>query len=214
MKQANTLKQQQKQKQQSSSDTPNSISFAINVHQPPAPPPPPPPPKKTTQKSSSAIVGRDPRGRKKKKADDSLPKHPMSGFLHFAQEMRPIMKRRFPDARLVEISKQIALQWRAMSTDELQPWRDIANLDKARYAREMKDRIQQQQQQQQDDAQSFVSSDSSDTFSSSGFSDSNKKRKFSSVSSTTTAISQPLEELDSDTIATVAQMVNPMNSND
>ncbi|OAD07184.1 hypothetical protein MUCCIDRAFT_125724, partial [Mucor lusitanicus CBS 277.49] len=79
---------------------------------------------------------RDPRGRKKKKADDTLPKHPMSAYLHFAKEMRPIMKKRFPTARLVEISKEIGNEWRAMAQIDLQKWMDMANLDKARYAKE------------------------------------------------------------------------------
>lgn len=157
MEEASALKQQQKQKQQQQTDTPN-VSFTVNVHRP-IPPPPLPPAKKSTPMTTTkskpspskplSTVGRDPRGRKKKKADDSLPKHPMSAYLHFAKEMRPIMKKRFPDARLVEISKQIGAQWRAMSSDELQPWIELANEDKARYAQQMKDRIQQQQQQQQ-----------------------------------------------------------------
>lgn len=186
---------------------------------------------------SASIVGRDPRGRKKKKADDTLPKHPMSAYLHFAKEMRPIMKKRFPDARLVEISKEIGNEWRAMAQIDLQKWMDMANVDKARYAKEMKERYiqsQQQQQQQQenitvnDDAQSFRSSSiSSETSSSaSGLLPTTtvtaRKRKFSSISSTSTISTSNnsttnnavIDDLDSDIIATVAQMVNAnANSN-
>lgn len=178
---------------------------------------------------STSIVGRDPRGRKKKKADDTLPKHPMSAYLHFAKEMRPIMKKRFPDARLVEISKEIGNEWRAMAQIDLQKWLDMANVDKARYAKEMKERyIQSQQQQQQenitvnDDAQSFSSSSiSSETSSTaSGLlsitTATARKRKFSSISSTSTISTSnnsttnnaAIDDLDSDIIATVAQMVN------
>ncbi|KAG0952517.1 hypothetical protein G6F57_002975 [Rhizopus arrhizus] len=84
----------------------------------------------------------DPRGRKKKKSSDtSLPKHPMSAYLHFAKTMRPIIKKNSPNSKLVEISQQIGLKWRSMTENEMRPWIEMANEDKARYAREMKDRI-------------------------------------------------------------------------
>jgi hypothetical protein len=165
MKQADSLKQQSKQNKKQD----------IPIQQKP------PVKKKSPQPSD----GKDPRGRKKKRADESLPKHPMSGYLHFAKKMRPIMKREKPEARLVDISREIGLRWRSMTPQEMQPWIDVSNEDKARYAKEMKDRIQE-------DAQSFSSHSSSST----------SKRKFSSSSVV-------LEELDSETIATVAQMVNP-----
>lgn len=163
MKKADSLKQQSKQTKKQ--DTPK-----------------PPPKKKSPQPSE----GKDPRGRKKKRADESLPKHPMSGYLHFAKKMRPIMKREKPEARLVDISREIGLRWRSMTPQEMQPWIDMSNQDKARYAQEMKDRIQE-------DAQSFSSHSSTSS-----------NRKFSSNTSAVV-----LEELDSETIATVAQMVNP-----
>lgn len=158
--------------------------------------------KKTPTKLIPTITtGRDPRGRKKKKLDASLPKHPMSGYLHFAKEMRPIMKKKCPDARLVEISKQIGSQWRGMSEKELQPWQDIANKDKQRYAREMRDRIVNQKIDE--DISSVSSTCSSVNF--------QYKRKFSASSSTTSVTNN--DTLDSHTIAAVAQMVNRNNSN-
>ncbi|KAI8983604.1 high mobility group box domain-containing protein, partial [Pilobolus umbonatus] len=93
--------------------------------------------KKLQQKSSSGYQGAK-KIQKKKEADDSLPKHPMSAYLHFAKEMRPVMKKKYPQARLVEISKLIGSEWRSMESNALQMWVDVANQDKARYAREMK----------------------------------------------------------------------------
>ncbi|GAA5807749.1 hypothetical protein MFLAVUS_001126 [Mucor flavus] len=152
-------------------------------------------------------MGRDPRGRKKKKLDSSLPKHPMSGYLHFAKKMRPVMKERYPDARLVEISKQIGAQWRSMSEEELRPWQELANRDKERYAREMKDRLIQQKMEE--DA-TFIPSPSSTCSNSSSYIDySNKKRKISVSSNTTINSTTNNDMLDSHTIAAVAQMVNP-----
>ncbi|GAN03613.1 hypothetical protein MAM1_0044d03068 [Mucor ambiguus] len=236
MKQAGHMKKQQQQQQQ--------INHQTKPISPPLPQPPPSPQVSTATSSTATtrkkqansnkrkpanIVGRDPRGRKKKKPDDTLPKHPMSAYLHFAKEMRPIMKKRFPTARLVEISKEIGNEWRAMAQIDLQKWMDMANLDKARYAKEMKERIIHGQQQQEsvivnDDVQSLNSGRSSIS-SSSGVSSyennsplSTKKRKFSSISSNSTLNStnnasvtaaSVLDDLDSDIIATVAQMVNP-----
>lgn len=177
MKQAG-LKQQQK---------------SIHVIKPTVPKPP------MKRKPNSPTEGRDPRGRKKKKADDTLPKHPMSGYLHFAKEMRPVMKKKYPDARLVEISKHIGVQWRSMSEIELKPWIDIANRDKERYAREMKDRLLNQPVE--DDDQSFSSSSTSSTLHTTSLQQYNDNSKL--VDATL------IEELDSHTIATVAQMVNP-----
>lgn len=177
MKQADSLKQQSKQNKKPTTNKPPLL-----------------PKKKSLSPQTIVEGGKDPRGRKKKRADESLPKHPMSGYLHFAKKMRPIMKHEKPDARLVDISKEIGLRWRSLTPQEMQPWIDMSNQDKARYAQEMKDRIQK------------------DALSSSA------KRKFSSISSSSTTSSSSsnaaaaavvLEELDSETIATVAQMVNP-----
>lgn len=97
--------------------------------------------KKFYKKSSLNSEGiPDPRGRKKK-ANDTLPKHPMSAYLHFAKEMRPIIKESFPDATLIDVSKQIGSKWRSMTQSELCPWIELANQDKARYANELKHRI-------------------------------------------------------------------------
>ncbi|KAI9478051.1 MAG: high mobility group box domain-containing protein [Benjaminiella poitrasii] len=126
------------------------------------------------------VGGRDPRGRKKRIHDSSLPKHPMSGYLHFAKEMRPSLKQEFPDAGLVEISREIGVRWRSLSAEARQPWHALANEDKDRYAREMKRHLVNQ---------------------SSLFID----RKTTSLKKAASVV----EELDSEVIATVAQMVNP-----
>jgi hypothetical protein len=93
-------------------------------------------PQPTTKKHTDSHR-KDPRGRKKKEADH-LPKHPMSAYLHFAKYMRPILKKEYPQGKLVDISKMIGSRWRAMNPKELEPWVERANQDKARYAREMK----------------------------------------------------------------------------
>ncbi|CEP12374.1 hypothetical protein [Parasitella parasitica] len=220
MKQAGSMKKKQQQRQQQvpSPQPPNEQNPMASTTM------------TTTRKQRSAKrkqVGRDPRGRKKKKPDDTLPKHPMSAYLHFAKEMWPIMKQRFPDARLVEISKAIGNEWRAMTQIELQKWLDVANLDKARYAKEMKARIILGQQQEHvitnDDAQSLYSASSENTTTTiattattmsplSIVAATTNKRKYSSFSPSSTHHSASnaaaMDDLDSDIIASVARMVN------
>ncbi|KAG2198832.1 hypothetical protein INT47_000748 [Mucor saturninus] len=170
MREADSLKKLQKSSSSSSVTTTNTTERKKRKGSPKP---------TTTTTDMVVVVGRDPRGRKKKKPDASLPKHPMSGYLHFAKEMRPIMKKKCPDARLVEISKQIGSQWRSMTEKELAPWQEIANRDKQRYAQEMKDRILYHSNSLDED-------------------DEENKSRTSTVQDT----------LDSHTIAAVAQMVN------
>lgn len=81
---------------------------------------------------------RDPRGRKKKRHQHpKAPKHPMSGFLFYLAEVRPIVAQQYPGSTVGPISKVIASQWRNMSDEERVPWLKKAEEDKARYAREM-----------------------------------------------------------------------------
>ncbi|KAI7900191.1 uncharacterized protein BX663DRAFT_518892 [Cokeromyces recurvatus] len=109
---------------------------------------------------------RDPRGRKKN--NGLLPKHPI-----------PTLKRESPEARLVEISREIGVRWRSLTDQERQPWIELANQDKERYAREMKTHL----------GQSLFMNDLNLTTKKGGI--------------------YELDELDSEVIATVSQMVNP-----
>ncbi|KAF7728738.1 hypothetical protein EC973_005575 [Apophysomyces ossiformis] len=104
---------------------------------------------------------RDPRGRKKKRhRHPTAPKHPMSGFLFFLAAVRPQVARHFPGSTVGPISKAIASQWREMSDEERIPWLQKAELDKARYAREMQ--AYTAGLQQADDQQSLSTDDEDD----------------------------------------------------
>ncbi|KAI8385670.1 high mobility group box domain-containing protein [Blakeslea trispora] len=82
---------------------------------------------------------KDPRGRKKKRYKHPFaPKHPMSAYLHYLASVYPQVSIKFPGSTVGPISKSISRTWHAMSAEERSPWKQKAELDKARYAQEMK----------------------------------------------------------------------------
>ena len=96
-------------------------------------------PHKRRRKSGMHDGPRDPRGRKKKRyRHPTAPKHPMSGFLFFLAAVRPEVARQYPGSTVGPISKVIASQWRDMTDEARIPWLQMAEQDKARYAREMR----------------------------------------------------------------------------
>ncbi|KAI9257287.1 hypothetical protein BDA99DRAFT_135476 [Phascolomyces articulosus] len=96
-------------------------------------------PHKRRRKSGMHDGPRDPRGRKKKRyRHPTAPKHPMSGFLFFLAAVRPEVARQYPGSTVGPISKVIASQWRDMTDEARIPWLQLAEEDKARYAREMR----------------------------------------------------------------------------
>ncbi|CAI2169330.1 1409_t:CDS:2 [Funneliformis geosporum] len=92
---------------------------------------------------------KDPRGRKKKRSrHPTAPKHPMSGFLFYALEMRPHVAEQNPGSTVGPISKIIASHWKALTPELRAPWEKKATDDKARYAREMEAYLQSQKDEE------------------------------------------------------------------
>ncbi|CAG8745046.1 12880_t:CDS:2 [Cetraspora pellucida] len=92
---------------------------------------------------------KDPRGRKKKRSrHPTAPKHPMSGFLFYALEMRPHVAEQNPGSTVGPISKIIAGHWKNLTPEERAPWEKKASDDKARYAREMEQYLQSQKDEE------------------------------------------------------------------
>lgn len=140
-------------------------------------------------KSKPTQLGRDPRGRKKKRLHNpTAPKHPMSGFLFFSMSVRGEIAALMPKANVGQVSKVVAERWRQMTMEERSPWNKKADEDKARYAREI------------------------GAFNATAASTSTRHGDQQHTSDTARAVqarpNSPVE-LDSQTIATVAQMVNP-----
>ncbi|RIB19178.1 high mobility group box domain-containing protein [Gigaspora rosea] len=74
----------------------------------------------------------------------TAPKHPMSGFLFYALEMRPHVAEQNPGSTVGPISKIIAGHWKNLTPEQRAPWEKKASDDKARYAREMEQYLQSQ----------------------------------------------------------------------
>ncbi|CAG8465719.1 11526_t:CDS:2 [Paraglomus brasilianum] len=92
---------------------------------------------------------KDPRGRKKKRArHPTAPKHPMSGFLFYASDVRPEITQENPGKTVGFISQIIAKKWRALTPEEKSPWEQKASADKARYAKEMETYLQSQKSEE------------------------------------------------------------------
>ncbi|KAI7858531.1 high mobility group box domain-containing protein [Circinella umbellata] len=141
----------------------------------------------SSDKQNGGIKERDPRGRKKKRLKNpTAPKHPMSGFLFYSIKVRSEIVERMPKATVGEISKVIAERWRKLDEEDRSPYVQQAKMDKERYAREM---------------ESFTATmvEGLDEAIMNG-SNGNHHHRQGNMS--------PVE-LDSHTIATVAQMVNP-----
>jgi len=99
--------------------------------------------------SPSGTPPKDPRGRKKKRSrHPTAPKHPMSGFLFYALEMRPHVAEQNPGSTVGPISKIIASLWKGLTPEQRAPWEKKATDDKARYAREMEAYLQSQKDEE------------------------------------------------------------------
>lgn len=61
----------------------------------------------------------------------------MSAYLYYLASVYPQVSLNFPGSTVGPISKSISKTWHAMSPEERLPWKQKADSDKARYAREM-----------------------------------------------------------------------------
>lgn len=51
---------------------------------------------------------------KQKKKKKEGPKRPLSAFMCFCQTMRPTVKAENPDAKMTDLTKELAARWRAL----------------------------------------------------------------------------------------------------
>ncbi|CAJ0643952.1 8035_t:CDS:2, partial [Entrophospora sp. SA101] len=87
---------------------------------------------------------KDPRGRKKKRVlHPKAPKHPSSAFLFYTSAVRRQVAEAHPGSTVGPLSKIMAGKWKALTDAEREPFQKLANDDKARYAREMEEYLQQ-----------------------------------------------------------------------
>ncbi|KAJ1968480.1 hypothetical protein IWQ62_001221 [Dispira parvispora] len=93
--------------------------------------------KKEIARLQAQLSHRSGHGSSKKRPQGIIaPKHPMSAFLFFLREHRPLYAEQYPGSSVGPISKVLAEKWNNMSVEERLPWQEQADHDKARYARE------------------------------------------------------------------------------
>jgi hypothetical protein len=69
--------------------------------------------------------------------DKSAPKHPLSAFLYFLKEMRPIFAKNNPGIRMAVLTKEMSKQWHKLTEADRSKYELMSMRDKSRYSREM-----------------------------------------------------------------------------
>lgn len=73
----------------------------------------------------------------KKKKDPNAPKRNKSAYFLFSIESRARVKEENPDASFGDIARLISAEYKALSEEELEVWKEKATEDKRRYEAEM-----------------------------------------------------------------------------
>ncbi|KAJ3253307.1 FACT complex subunit [Boothiomyces macroporosus] len=94
--------------------------------------------KKTIPKKHKKETKDAPKKRQKKEKKEG-PKRAMTSFLYFCRDYRGKIKEKNPGMSLGEIGKELGIQWKNVSAEEKQIYEDLANQDKERYQRELKE---------------------------------------------------------------------------
>ena len=76
---------------------------------------------KKTEKEASDTPAR--REKKEKNPGPGRKKIPLTGYMKFSNAMRSEIRERHPDARMTEVSKLIAAQWRELSDEQKESYK-------------------------------------------------------------------------------------------
>ncbi|XP_069835178.1 transcription factor A, mitochondrial [Dendropsophus ebraccatus] len=69
---------------------------------------------------------------------EDLPKRPLTSYLRFVVQQRPSLVKQYPEAKLPEISKLLALEWRGLSEAARKPFIEAAIEDRLKYKDEVR----------------------------------------------------------------------------
>lgn len=75
---------------------------------------------------------------KKAKKDPNAPKRNMSAYFLYSIDARPRVKEENPDASFGDIARLISAEYKTLSSDEVEVWKEKAAADKVRYEEEMR----------------------------------------------------------------------------
>lgn len=74
----------------------------------------------------------------KQQSQDDLPKRPLTSYLRFVVQQRPMLVQQYPEAKLPEISKMLGLEWRGLSESARKPYIEAANEERLKYKDEVR----------------------------------------------------------------------------
>jgi len=70
---------------------------------------------------------------KKRRDENGPPKKPTTGYAFYLKDKRPEFQAKFADLKFGDLSKKIAIAWRALSDTDKKPYADKSAEDKKRY---------------------------------------------------------------------------------
>ncbi|XP_015202549.1 transcription factor A, mitochondrial [Lepisosteus oculatus] len=65
------------------------------------------------------------------------PKRPLTGYIRYIRQQRPVFIKQYPDVKNVDITRKIAQEWKALSSEEKRPFQEAAVADREQYKEEM-----------------------------------------------------------------------------
>lgn len=92
---------------------------------------------KPKKSSSSKKSSEDGPPKKKKKKEG--PKRALTSFIYFSNHHRPAIKEANPTFGIGEMGKALGAMWKEATAEEKEPFEQLANKDKDRYAMEVKE---------------------------------------------------------------------------
>ena len=72
----------------------------------------------------------------RKKKDPDAPKRSLSAYMFFANENRDVVRSENPGISFGQVGKLLGEKWKAMQSEEKQPYESKADADKKRYEKE------------------------------------------------------------------------------
>jgi hypothetical protein len=78
------------------------------------------------------------RKKKRAKKDPNAPKRALSAFFFFSNEKRPEVQAGHPEWKVGQVAQELGRMWKALTEDEKGVYERKANMDKQRYAEEMR----------------------------------------------------------------------------
>merc|ERR1712212_227889 len=102
-----------------------------------------------------------PKGKKRYPKSPGAPKQPLSGYVHFLNDRREIVRKENPDISFADISKKLAVEWGQVNDSLKAEYVKRAEVDKERYNKEFatyqqtqeyKDFIKEQEKQWANDS--------------------------------------------------------------